>query len=133
VKEKDSKNYLSSSQKKSLNAERDNIAAELRNAFNTVFAAWKSTWFKGGLAINSDPHARASGEEYDALIALGPKVLPLVVEKLADPENFFALQLYDAMQPNERLVVHFEPDDERILEGEQGRAKRAVHAWFANR
>ena len=60
--------------------------------------------------------------------------MPLVVEKLADPENFFALQLYDANQPDEKLVVHFEADaHERILEGEQGRARRAVNAWFVNR
>jgi hypothetical protein len=29
-------------------------------------------------------------------------------------------------------VIHFGPDDERILEGEQGRARRVVKAWFAN-
>jgi hypothetical protein len=133
VNEKASKSYLSAHQKKQLFAEREAIAAELRDRFEAAFAAWKPTWFSGGLAINSNPHSRAVGPEYDALIALGPDVLPLVVEKLADPENFLALQLYDAMQPNEKMVIHFEPDDERILEGEQGRARRVVNAWFANR
>ena len=57
----------------------------------------------------------------------------IVNEKLADPDNFLALQLYDAMQADDRLVVQFQPDDERILEGEQGRARRVVRAWFANR
>jgi hypothetical protein len=65
-------------------------------------------------------------------IALGPAIIPFVIEKLADPENFLALQLYDAIQPNETLLVQFEPDDERIPEGEQGRAQRVVQAWFAN-
>lgn len=133
VKDQDSQSYLTASQKQALDAERDAVAAELRNAFEKAFKAWKRTWFRGGLAINSNPHSRAVGKEYDSLIALGPQILPLVVEKLADPENFLALQLYDAMQPNEQLVIHFEPDDERILEGEQGRARRVVHAWFANR
>ena len=82
--------------------------------------------------MSSNPHTRAVGKEFDALIALGPATLPLVVEKLADPENFLALQLYDALQPSEKLLVQFEPDDERILEGEQGRARRVVRAWFAN-
>ena len=54
-------------------------------------------------------------------------------KKLADPENFFALQIYDALQSDEKLLVQFEPDDERILEGEQGRARRVVQAWFANK
>jgi hypothetical protein len=133
VNEKASKSYLSAHQKKQLLAEREAIAAELRDRFEEAFAAWKRAWFSGGLAINSDPHSRAVGREYDALIALGPDVLPLIVEKLADPENFLALQLYDGMQLNERMVIHFDPDDERILEGEQGRARRVVNAWFANR
>ena len=59
--------------------------------------------------------------------------MPLVVEKLAEPDSFLALQLYDAIQANERLVVQYGPDDERILEGEQGRARRVVQAWRTNR
>ena len=133
MKEKEPKTYLSAQQKTALSAERDAVDPDLRRAFEDAFGAWKQTWFSGGLAINSNPHSRAVGKEYDALIALGPEIMPLVVEKLADPENFFALQLYDAIQPDEKLVVHFEADDERILEGEQGRARRAVNAWFANR
>jgi hypothetical protein len=133
MKEKESKSYLSASQKKALSAEREAIAADLKDAFEKAFKAWKQSWFRGGLAVNSNPQSRAVGEEYDALIALGPEIVPLVVEKLADPENFLALQLYDAMQANDQLVIHFEPDDEGILEGEQGRARHVVHAWFANR
>jgi hypothetical protein len=133
MKEKTAKSYLSPAQRRLLNEERARVPAALRATFDKAFAAWKNTWFSGGLAVSSDPHTRAVGKEYDALLALGPAVLPLVVEALADPENFFALQLYDAMQPNERLIVQYGPDDERILEGEQGRAQRVVQAWFANR
>jgi hypothetical protein len=41
--------------------------------------------------------------------------------------------LLDAIQTDVNLLVHFEPDDDRILEGEQGRARRIVQAWLANR
>jgi len=133
MKEKPVKSYLSASQRRTLNEEREKVRKELRTTFEDAFTAWKSTWFSGGLAIRSDPHTRAVGKEYDALIALGPAILPLVIEKLADPENFLALQLYDALQANEKLLVQYEPDDERLLEGEQGRAQRVVQAWFANR
>jgi hypothetical protein len=133
MKEKTVKSYLSAAQRKTLAAERERVRADLRAAYDGAFAAWKETWSHGGLAISSDPNTRAIGSEYDALIALGPAIIPLVVESLADPENFFALQLYDAIQPNAHLLVQFEPDDERILEGEQGRARRVVQAWFANR
>src|SRR5207249_11473195 len=109
------------------------VPARVRTAFEAAFTAWKKNWFRGGLAASSDPHARAVGSEFDALVALGPSILPLLIEKLADPENFLALQLYDAMQSDENLLVQFEPDDERVVEGEQGRARRVVQAWFANR
>jgi len=132
MKEKTAKSYMSAAQKRTFHEERERVAEELRAAFDKAFAAWKNTWFSGGLAINSNPHSRVVGKEFDALIALGPGILPLVVEQMADPENFLALQLYDALQPNERLLVQFEPDDERILEGEQGRAQRVVQAWFSN-
>jgi hypothetical protein len=132
MKEKTVKSYLSPAQKKLLREQQATIPQELQVAFAEGFNAWKATWFSGGLAVSSDPHTRAVGKEFDALIALGPAILPLVIEVLAEPDNFLALQLYDAIQPNERLLVQFEPGDERVLEGEQGRARRVVQAWFAN-
>jgi hypothetical protein len=132
MKEKISKSYLTAAERKTLRDQINETPDELRAAFESAFDAWKVSWFRGSLGISSNPQTRAMGVEFDVLIALGPKILPLVIQKLADPENFLALQLYDTMQPNERLVVQFEPDDERILEGEQGRARRVVHAWFTN-
>jgi hypothetical protein len=133
MKEKVVKSYMTTAQRKALVDEREQIRADLRTTYESAFDAWKATWFSGGLAISSNPHTRSVGKEYDALIAMGPAIIPLVVESLADPENFFALQLYDAIQPNDQLLVQYEPEDERILEGEQGRAQRVVQAWFANR
>jgi hypothetical protein len=130
--EKTSKSYLTTHQKKILRDQCGALPADLRSAFAAAFNAWKEIWFRGGLAFESNPHSRGVGKEFDALIRLGPRILPLVVETLADPENFLALQLYDAIQPDEKLVVHFDAEDERILEGEQGRARRVVQAWFAN-
>lgn len=131
--EKIAKSYLSTPQRRALTAECARLPADLRTAYATAFAAWKASWYSGGRAVSSDPHTRAVGGEYDALVALGSSILPLVVESLADPENFFALQLYDALQADDKLVVQFEPGDERLLEGEQGRARRTVQVWFTNR
>ncbi len=132
MREKLKKSYLSPTQKKTLDEQIRKVPSEVRAEFDTAFYAWKGTWFQDGLAISSDPHTRAVGKAFDDLISLGPAILPLVIEKLADPDNFLALQLYDAIQTDENLLVQFEPDDERILEGEQGRAQRVVQAWFAN-
>lgn len=133
MKEKLARSYLSASQKQLLRRQKEEVPATVRAAFEDAFRAWKEGWFRGGLAVSSDPHTRAVGAEFDALIAQGPVVLPLVIEKLADPDNFLALQLYDAMQADENLLVQYEPEDERVVEGEQGRARRVVQAWFANR
>lgn len=132
MKETTPRSYLTAKEKQALRNQIHRLPEEQRAAFEVAFNAWKDTWFQGGLAVASNPQTRACGKEFDALIALGPGILPLVIEKLADPENFMALQLYDAIQANERLIVQFEPDDERILEGEQGRARRVVQVWFAN-
>lgn len=133
MKERIAKSYLSPAQQKTLRAQRAKVPGELRTAFEGAFRDWKDTWFRGGLAVSSDPHTRAVGKAFDALIALGPAILPLVIEALAVPDNFLALQLYDAIQADGNLLVQYEPDDERILEGEQGRARRVVQTWFANR
>jgi hypothetical protein len=133
VKEKLSRSYLTAPQRQLLQRQEAEVPADVRTAFEAAFNAWKETWFSGGLAVSSDPHTRAVGTEFDALIALGAAILPLLIAKLADPDNFLALQLYDAMQADENLLVQFEPDDERVVEGEQGRARRVVQAWFTNR
>ncbi len=127
------KSYLSVSQKQLLQKQLAGIPRRVQSAFEAAFRSWKDTWFSGSLAVSSDPHTRAVGSEFAALVALGPAILPLLIEKLADPENFLALQLYDTVQSDEKLLIQYEPDDERIVEGEQGRARRVVQAWFANR
>lgn len=109
------------------------VPQETRGSFANAFDAWKKTWFEGGAAINSDPHTRACGKEFDALISLGPSIIPLVVEALSVPDNFIAMQLYDAIQPDANLVIQYDSDDDRILEGEQGRARRVVQHWLASR
>ena len=125
------RSYLTESQRQALEAQTQGISAALRKRFDAAFAAWKQSWSRGGLAFSSNPRDRAVGKEFDRLIALGPAIIPLVVEKLADPENSFALQLYDTIQLDPNLVIHFPADDPRILEGEQGRARRVVQVWLA--
>jgi hypothetical protein len=51
------------------------------------------------------------------------------VEKLIEPENFFALQLYDAIQPEHHMVVAPDLAGDDVFEGEQGRARRTVERF----
>jgi hypothetical protein len=123
---------ISTEQKDTLKKANAYIKPEFRKKFNKAFAEWKDTWFKGDLAVNSDPHARAQGREFDDLLELGKESIPLVVEALVDPSNFMALQLYDALQQDPKYLVHLEKDDPRILQGEQGKARLAVQIYIKN-
>lgn len=59
--------------------------------FEERYNAWKKTWFKD----NNSPNAanRAEGPEWSALVSLGPKIVPLVVYKLANKHDFMAVLL----------------------------------------
>jgi hypothetical protein len=61
---------MSAAQRRALRQQRERIPEKVRMTFEGAFAAWKDTWFGGGLAISSNPHTRVVGEDYDALIAL---------------------------------------------------------------
>ena len=123
--------------------DRDGQQALLRDAVSTVsqsvvdeferrFSAWKETWVAEHTAHLSDPSFVTNNEEFAALVALGPEILPLVIGKLIDPDNFLALQLYDAVEIDPGALVGIDPGDDVILEGEQGRARRTVERWIAN-
>lgn len=107
-----------------------NIPAALREAFLTQFEAWKATWFVGDMALSSDTRDRADTYSYRILLAMGPEIIPLVVEQLADPENFMATQLYDDLQSDPKLQLNLAAADPAHLEGEQGRAKRIVENYL---
>ena len=108
------------------------VDKQVIDEFETKFSAWVQTWDAPHTAHLSDPSFVRFSEEFAALVAMGADILPLVVEKLTDPDNFFALQLYDALQPEAMSVVHIDPEDDAIFEGEQGRAERTVERWIAN-
>jgi hypothetical protein len=108
------------------------VPEDQRNAFEAAFDAWEASWSRGALAFSSDTKDRAQGEEYEALVAMGPGILPLLVEKLRDPSKFIALVLYDALQSKDELVINYanEKDVNVLLEGEQMRAQRTIRLWL---
>ncbi len=109
------------------------IPPNLGATFDSLFAAWKKTWFVGALAPSSDIRARAQGDAYRQLLALGPRIIPLVIEKLNDPTNFVAISLYDDLQPSRPrptgpdTVAASAPTDPR------GRARAIVEGYLAGR
>jgi hypothetical protein len=55
---------LSTSEKAALRKDVSGLPKGVRTSFQKAFDAWKKTWFLGGLAINSNPYARAHGKEF---------------------------------------------------------------------
>lgn len=110
------------------------IPTELANRFDTLFAKWMEAIDNNQtVAFSSDPTIVRTLPEFNELTELGSEILPLVVKKLLDPGNFFAIQVYEALQTRADLLVNFEgEDDDRVLEGEQARALRIAAHWFSN-
>ncbi|KAF3922350.1 hypothetical protein AA313_de0201084 [Arthrobotrys entomopaga] len=89
----------------SLNASYGNTA----DAFDTLFASWKTTWFLGAKnALSQNSGDRASGVTWEAVLAYAKRVnvLPQIVQKLKDPTNVFGVHLYNAVQTDSSKKVN---------------------------
>jgi hypothetical protein len=106
---------------------------ELKQAFNIAFERWRKDWNLPQIALSSNPAARKLAPSFYALVALGPNILPLVVQRMAEPENFFVLMLYEQLQGDPTLRIMAEPSAPEFLEGEQGRAIRTVRRYLSDR
>lgn len=109
-----------------------NIPADKKLRFEKNFKAWKSTWLKGSLSSVSDPYARAKGSEYRTLTAMGKDIVPLLVNKLMDESNFLALSAFEQLA-DKKFMIRIDAADEKVLEGEQGRAYRTVKNYLGSR
>lgn len=102
--------------------------------FEARFSTWAQTWRAHHTAHLSNPAFVKDSKEFVALMKMGTAIVPLIVQKLTNPRNFFALQLYDTLQPevDKTAIVHIDPEDDAMLEGEQGRAARTVERWVSS-
>ncbi len=105
------------------------IPREVTADFEKKFKAWQKAWFGGSLSFSSDPYARTKTPEYREMIALGKSIIPLLVNKLMDENNFLALPAFEQLA-GKRFTIQIDATDEKIQEGEQGRAYRTVKAWL---
>lgn len=104
------------------------VDSELRKRFEKAYRSWKEAWNHPLIVASSIPATRTQTPAFLDLIALGHDIIPLLMEKLTDPDEFFALQAVDRLIRPE-FVVTREPNDPAILFGEQGRALETVKQW----
>lgn len=96
-----------------------------RKKFETLAEEWNQ-------AIDATPMTKFSSStvtytrlsQFAKLKAMGKSIIPLVVEKLLQEDQFHFLKLYEALQDNKQLVSF------NVKGGEQGRAKRTVRLWL---
>jgi hypothetical protein len=121
--------YLSRSQAAKLRAQIAAISVDVRSEFARRYQAWRQTWESPAIAFSSDSASVRRSDAFAALIALGAPILPLLIEKIARPAEFFALQAYEALKPDWPTTI--DRNGERVFESEQAKARRAVRDWFA--
>ena len=116
---------ISAAQRARLDAEVAQVPVDLRDRFEKLYQDWKRSWERLDIQIRSDSGAVRDTKEFPALVSLGPQVLPLIVAKLLDRDEFRALQLYDVLQdrPDLQATARFE--------GEQRRALEAARRWLS--
>lgn len=104
----------------------------LREPFESAFAKLKEGWHSEAFRYEASTESIRRLPVYTELLEMGTAVLPFLVAKLAEEENFFALPLYDEMQSDGLLRISYQ--DERYkrdaIEGEQERARRSVAAYL---
>ncbi|HTQ31592.1 MAG TPA: hypothetical protein VMI53_10315 [Opitutaceae bacterium] len=108
------------------------ISPAVREEFNQLFDAWKRTWAQGTMAFSNNARDRSAAYSYKQLVEMGPEILPLVVEKLANPENFIARQLYNDLQAEAGQKVAIEPGVHRN-HGEKLLARQTVERFLQAR
>jgi hypothetical protein len=107
------------------------VPAEITAEFEKKFRVWKNSWLSGSLSSASDPYARTKLAEYREIAAMGKEIIPLLVNKLMDESNFLALPAYENLV-GKRLSIPIDSKDEKVLEGEQGRAYRTVKLFLSS-
>ncbi|KAI0977521.1 hypothetical protein F4678DRAFT_413336 [Xylaria arbuscula] len=87
----------------------DNITKSyptLVEEFESRFYAWKSTWHP---SLSSNARERCLVDEFETLVDMGPKILPLIVHQLLDKDNFTAVFLYNELEQDTKYLI--DPND----------------------
>jgi hypothetical protein len=120
---------LSKADLKFLKARVQQVDPELSVRFEDAYGKWKEACSHPLIVISSNPVSRTQTPAFLELVSLGPEILPLLMEKLTDPDEFFALQAVDRLlRPG--FAVSRKPDDPAALLGEQGRALETLKQWI---
>lgn len=111
----------------------EETAGETCSGFEALFEKLRDTWLSDEMKYSSNTRDLMKTAPWQALYDMGTAILPLLVAKLMKEDNFFALPLYDELQPDSLLLTTCPAgttDLSLLLEGEQARAKRTVKKYL---
>jgi hypothetical protein len=120
---------LSKADHKFLREQVQRVPSEVKKQFETAYRAWNEACEHPFILASSNPYSRTQTPTFLDLIALGPAIVPLLMEKLTLGDDFFALLAVDRLIRPEFVVSH-EPGDPAVALGEQGRAIETVKQWI---
>lgn len=105
---------------------------EIKKQFETFYITWKYAISDHDFMFCSDTNEYRQASGYKELLAMGVEIIPLIMEKLLDENNFMLLVLYDDLQVVDDLLIQYSKDEDLtiLLEGEQTRAKRTIKKWL---
>ncbi len=122
---------LSSQQKALVRKKAMMVDAATKAKFDSLIVAWRTAIDNDiMMKLSSSTKAYTRLSQFDELKEMGGKIIPLIMERLLNRNDFYLLQLYDAVQSDESLTIRYEDYDVRMLEGEQNRAKRTIVKWL---
>lgn len=118
---------LSASDRQILEGLVPSVAPRIAKQFEAAWKAWQAE-LQTDVSVDSSTASFVSHSAYRQLVAMGSAIIPLVMQKMAEPSQWYAVLIADALLPPEEQVTVTDEDPE-VLEGEQGRARRTVLQW----
>ncbi|MDY0161958.1 hypothetical protein [Desulfobotulus sp.] len=126
-----SSEMLSSEEKMQLHEIAGEVDRNLGEAFEKAFMSWKAKWFTGEAAFSSHTEDNKKLPEYQALREMGAAIIPLVVGKMIEKDQFVALVLYEELIEKAALRIRYAGSkDPFFMEGEAARAIRTARLWL---
>jgi len=111
------------------------LAMQVPDSIRSRFSLLLSQW---NLAINHNPktlysantYSYAELPEFTPLESMGKQIIPLIMERLMNPSDFYLLVLYEAILKNGKTKTIYSKDNFYFRGSEQSRAIWYVKMWL---
>lgn len=82
------------------------VSPATKERFNQLYSEWKDYRRQPQVAVSSDPSKYTAGEAYEKLVDLGPKALPLFVEKMSQGDFFCRAAVEELSKKKDGFHLH---------------------------